>query len=99
MRRVFLMAVLGSILTAAPTLAQQSGRPQDGFYSGQSNGQVSGQSNGQATERIDGQANKNEGVPPTVGDATRTTVPSNRVGGYPNDAESMDPVVRPGVQR
>ena len=99
MRRLVLVAALGSMLTAVSAQAQQAGRPQDGFYSGQANGQVSGQSNGQVTGRVDGRANKNEGVPPTVGDASKTAVPSNRVGGYPNDAEAMDAIVRPGLQR
>ena len=99
MRRLLLMALFGSMLTAAPALTQQAGRSQDGFYSGQSNGQISGQSNGQVTGRVDGRANKTEGVPPTVGDASKKPAPSDRVGGYPNDAESMDAIVRPGVQR
>jgi hypothetical protein len=99
MRRLILVTALGSVLTAASVQAQQAGRPQDGFYSGQSNGQANGQSNGQVTGRVDGRANKNEGAPPTVGDASKGNVPSNRMGGYPNDAESMDAIVRPGVQR
>ena len=87
MRRLTLMALFGSMLTAAPAHAQQAGRSQDGFYSGQSNGQISGQSSGQATDRVDGRANKTEGVAPTVGDASKKTAPSDRGGGYPNDAE------------
>jgi hypothetical protein len=80
-----------------PSFAQDAGRPQDGFYSGQSNGQVGGQSNGQITGRVDGRANRNEGIQPSAGDTSKQIAPVDR--GAVNDAESMDAVVRPGLQR
>jgi hypothetical protein len=85
---------LALTMISAPTFAQQSGRPQDGFYSGQ----TGGQSNGQASERVDGRANRKEGVPPHAGDEAK------RVQGLPDrspplDAEAMDQIVRPGAPR
>jgi hypothetical protein len=79
---------------AGAVTAQEVGRPQDGFYSGQSNGQYSGQTN----DRVDGRANRNEGVPPAAGDVNKQiqTAPDRS---SPTNAESMDSVVRPGVQR
>jgi hypothetical protein len=47
-------------LLASPSFAQDGGRPQDGFYSGQSNGQVD--------ERVDGRGSHNEGLPPSAAD-------------------------------
>ena len=79
---------------AGAVTAQEVGRPQDGFYSGQSNGQYSGQTN----DRVDGRANRNEGVPPAAGDVNKQiqTAPDRS---SPTNAESMDSMVRPGVQR
>jgi hypothetical protein len=99
MGRLVLVAALGSMLTATSAQTQQAGRPQDGFYSGQSNGQVGGQSNGLVTGRVDGRANKNEGAPPTVGEAAKNDPPVEKRDRVPNNAESMDAVVRPGLQR
>jgi hypothetical protein len=79
------------MIISTPSFAQQTGRPQDGFYSGQ----TTGQSNGQAS--VDGRDNRKEGVPPSAGDASRQAAPVNR--GAPNDAESMDAILRPGLQR
>lgn len=83
---------------AGAVTAQEVGRPQDGFYSGQLNGQYSGQTSGQANDRVDGRANRNEGVPPAAGDVNKQiqTAPDRS---SPTNAESMDSVVRPGVQR
>lgn len=88
-----------SLLLPLSAFAQTTGRPQDGFYSGQSNGQVSGQSRGQVSGRIDGRANKNEGVPPAVGDVSKRSPPIEKNNRLPNDAESMDTIARPGLQR
>lgn len=85
-------------LLATPALAQGAGRPQDGFYSGQSNGQVSGQSNGQVSGRVDGRASKTEGSPPSAGDASKANPPVDARERLPNNAESMDAVVRPGLK-
>jgi len=89
---------IASCLWAGAVTAQEVGRPQDGFYSGQSNGQYSGQASGQADSRVDGRANRNEGVPPAAGDVNKQirTAPAPS---SPTNAESMDAVVRPGVQR
>ena len=99
MRSLIMIVACGSALTVTPVPAQQAGRAQDGFYSGQSNGQAGGQSNGQVGERVDGRANKNEGVPPTTGDASKKNAPVERNERIPNNAESMDSIVRPGLQR
>lgn len=57
-RPILVLAILISSVNSG--LAQQLGRSQDGFYSGQSNGQVD--------ERVDGRPNKNEGLPPSAAD-------------------------------
>jgi hypothetical protein len=70
--------------------AQQLGRPEDGFYLGQSNGQVD--------ERIDGRASKNEGLPPSAADK------ANDIFENPLSADDcvevlfLNPRVRPGYQ-
>jgi hypothetical protein len=71
-------------------MAQQEGRQQDGFYSGQVNGQ--------ADERVDGRANKNEGLPPSVADKGNRAY-DNPV--RPDDCAEVDavrPEARPGWQ-
>ena len=50
------MAITLLALLVGPALAQDVGRSQDGFYSGQSNSQYSGQWSGQADPRVDGRA-------------------------------------------
>ena len=60
MHRVAVGIVLCSLTGTA--FAQDVGRSQDGFYSGQSNSQYSGQTSGQADSRVDGRANRNEGA-------------------------------------
>jgi hypothetical protein len=83
---------------SGPVTAQEAGRPQDGFYSGQSNSQYSGQTSGQLDSRVDGRASRKEGVAPAAGDVNRQiqTAPDRSAA---TNAESMDSVVRPGVQR
>lgn len=87
-RATFVGALLLSSLS--PLLAQQEGRPQDGFYSGQSNGQVD--------ERVDGRPNKNEGLPPSAADR------GNRLHQNPINADdcaevdALKPDARPGYQ-
>lgn len=97
--RSIVLSGLALVFAASAALPQSTGRPQDGFYSGRSNGQAGGQSNGQVSGRVDGRANKNEGVPPATGDATKKNPPVQRNDSVPNDAESMDAIVRPGLQR
>jgi hypothetical protein len=76
--------------TATPVLAQDVGRPQDGFYSGQSNGQVD--------LRVDGRASRNEGLPPSAADKSNGTY-QNPIN--PSDCDEVDAVApdsRPGWQ-
>jgi hypothetical protein len=96
MHRVAIGMVLWSLMGTA--VAQESGRPQDGFYSGQSNSQYNGQANGQIDSRVDGRANRNEGAAPAAGDASKQNqiMPDRS---SPTNAEAMDSVVRPGLQR
>lgn len=89
MKLAHVIAVFG-LLLAAPTAAQQAGRAQDGFYSGQ----TSGQSNGQMNERVDGRATRSEGESPSAGDVAKRNQQIQR-SGSPNDAEALDHVVRP----
>jgi hypothetical protein len=73
-----------------PLTAQELGRPQDGFYSGQVNGQVD--------ERVDGRANRNEGLPPSAADKANRTF-ANPV--YQDDCaevDAMNPDFRPAWQ-
>jgi hypothetical protein len=56
MRAVVAVSLLAFLV--GPVGAQDVGRPQDGFCSGQSNGQYSGQSNGQVDLRVDGRASR-----------------------------------------
>jgi hypothetical protein len=83
-----------SSMLATMVFAQEPGRPQDGFYSGQ----TGGQSNGQVSGRVDGRANRKEGASPAAGDATKQLqeLPGRSA---PTNAEAMDSVVRPGVQQ
>jgi hypothetical protein len=68
----------------------RSWRPQDGFYSGQVNGQVD--------ERVDGRTNRNEGLPPSAADK------ANRTFGNPINQDdcvevsAIAPDTRPGWQ-
>jgi hypothetical protein len=89
-----LVMALGPLAVWTPVVAQQSGLPQDGFYSGQSNGQYSGQVN----LRVDGRGSHNEGFPPSAADKF------NRI--YDNplsvqdcaEVDSFAPDARPGWQ-
>jgi hypothetical protein len=92
MHRVWIVIVVWPIMFGS-TWAQDAGRRQDGFYSGQSNSQSSGQSDG----RVDGRANKNEGAQPSSGDAVKQAPPIGKAG--PTDAEAMDAIVRPNAPR
>jgi hypothetical protein len=89
---VFLFAALGT----AGSTAEDSGRPQDGFYSGQSNGRYSGQSKGQVSERIDGRGNKNEGVPPSAADKDHQTYVNPAPASACSELNSISPDARPG---
>ena len=64
------LAIILLLSAIWPCAAQQLGRPQDGFCSGQSNGQVD--------LRVDGCPKKNEGLPPSAADKAigSSTIPS-----------------------
>jgi hypothetical protein len=89
-------------LVALPSLtasfAQDYGRPQDGFYPGQSNGQYSGQSNGQVDLRVDGRGSRNEGLPPSAADRSNRTVDNPVAASDCAEVNSISPDVRPGWQ-
>ena len=63
------MIALGIVAISAPVAAQQSGRPQDGFYAGQSNSQYSRQ----VDERVDGRGSHREGLQPSAADKDNGT--------------------------
>ena len=60
---VSMIAIL-ALAPSAPLFAQQYGRPQDGFVSGQYSGQYFGRYSG----RVDGRVSRNEGFPPSAAD-------------------------------
>ena len=69
------MAVTLLALLLDPAAAQDVGRPQDGFYSGQSNSQYSGQWSGQVDPRVDGRGGETKAFlrvqrTRTIGDST-----------------------------
>jgi hypothetical protein len=92
------MAVTLLVLLVGPGGAQEVGRSQDGFYSGESDGQYSGQWSGQVNPRVDGRPNRNEGLPPSAADK------GNRIYDNPIDpqdcreVEMLAPDARPGWQ-
>jgi hypothetical protein len=73
-----------------PVLAQDEGRPQDGFYSGQSNGQVD--------SRVDGRANRNEGLPPSAVDKSNRTYENPINQSDCAEVDAVAPDSRPGWQ-
>jgi len=92
MKQMFKVEIMLVMLACAtsPLLAQDVGRPQDGFYSGQSNGQVD--------LRGDGRASHKEGLPPSAADKSNRTI-ENPIS--PNDCDEVDaiaPDARPGWQ-
>jgi hypothetical protein len=89
-KRFICALIAGALLGISPLSAQQKGLPQDGFYSGQANGQVD--------PRVDGRSNRNEGLPPSAADKANRTF-DNPV--YQNDCaevEALNPDARPGYQ-
>jgi hypothetical protein len=86
------MCVSVVILLSSAASAQQNGRPQDGFYSGQPTDQTTGQVDG----RVDGRANKTEGISPADGDAAKQSeINKNAAEDRANDAEAIDRIQRP----
>jgi hypothetical protein len=91
------VTLLALLLGAAA--AQDVGRPQDGFYSGQSNSQYSGQWSGQVDSRVDGRASRNEGLPPSAADKDNRRFDNPINPGDCAEAEMLMPDARPGWQR
>ena len=78
------------IISLSSVLAQQLGRPQDGFYSGQWYGQVD--------TRVDGRPNRNEGLPPSAADKANWLF-DNPISAYDCvEVRMLKPDVRPGYQ-
>jgi hypothetical protein len=95
----FRLAVTLLVLLVGPAGAQDVGRSQDGFYSGQSNGQYSGQWSGQVDPRVDGRPNRNEGLPPSAADKDNGQFDNPIDPGDCAEAEMLNPDARPGWQR
>ena len=74
--------------------AQTSGRPQDGFYSGQSNNQ----SNGQVDLRVDGRGSHNEGLPPSAADKGNRSFDNPVSQSDCSEVDAIAPDARPGWQ-
>ena len=88
------LMTLGLLAISTPVVAQQSGRPQDGFYSGQSNGQYSGQVN----PRVDGRGSHREGFPPSAADRLNRTFANPLNVQDCAEVDSFAPDARPGWQ-
>jgi hypothetical protein len=88
---LFLLVLVVSLSSAS---AQQLGRPQDGFYSGQWSGQYSGQWNG----RVDGRPNRREGLPPSAADKSNGRF-DNPIDAYDcAEVDALKPDALPGYQ-
>jgi hypothetical protein len=92
------VSVIALLMGASPLFAQNQGRSQDGFYSGQSNGQYSGQSGRQVDGRVDGRANKNEGLPPSAADRSNGKFDNPVSQDDCNEVDALSPGARPGYQ-
>jgi hypothetical protein len=92
------MAVTLLVLLVDPVGAQEVGRSQDGFYSGESDGQYSGQWSGQVDPRVDGRPNRNEGLPPSAADRDNRRFDNPIDPGDCAEVDSLSPDARPGWQ-
>jgi hypothetical protein len=81
-----------------PLIAQQYGRPQDGFISGQYSGQYGGQYSAQYDGRVDGRASPNEGLPPSAADKDNRTFDNPISSQDCVEVDSLNPDARPGWQ-
>ena len=93
------MAVTLLAFALGPAAAQDVGRSQDGFYSGESDGQYSGQWSGQMDPRLDGRASRNEGLPPSAADKDNRRFDNPIDPGDCTEAQMLNPDARPGWQR
>jgi hypothetical protein len=97
MSKLKISAIAGLLFTFSvltPSIAQQYGRPQDGFSSGQYSGQFSGQYDG----RVDGRASQNEGLPPSAADKNNRTFDNPLDPSDCAEVNSVSPDARPGWQ-
>ena len=87
-RAVLFLAIL--IISLPSGSAQQLGRPQDGFYSGQWSGQVD--------QRVDGRPIRREGLPPSAADKSNDRF-DNPINAYDCvEVDALKPDARPGYQ-
>ena len=84
--------------SCAPLFAQGIGRPQDGFYSGQSNGQYSGEIYVQSNPRVDGRGSRKEGFPPSAADRQNGTFDNPIQRSDCTEVDAFAPDARPGWQ-
>jgi hypothetical protein len=97
--KIFAVAVpLFALSVLTPLVAQEYGRPQDGFVSGQYRGQYSGQYSGQYNGRVDGRASHNEGLPPSAADKYNRTYENPVSVSDCVEVDSFAPSARPGWQ-
>jgi hypothetical protein len=92
------LAVLILAGSSLPLLAQGAGRPQDGFYSGQTNSQYSGQYYGQVDPRVDGRGSHNEGLPPSAADKGNGIFDNPVSQSDCSEVDAFAPDARPGWQ-
>lgn len=101
MTKLKLLAV-GVLLFAfsilVPSFAQEYGRAQDGFSSGQYSGQYIGQYSGQYIGRVDGRASLNEGLPPSAADKDNRTFDNPIDSRDCAEVDMLKPDARPGWQ-
>jgi hypothetical protein len=92
------LAFLLFTASCGPLLAQGMGRPQDGFYSGQSNGQYSGEFYGQSNPRVDGRGSRNQGFPPSAADRQNRTFDNPIQRDDCTEVDAFAPDAHPGWQ-
>jgi hypothetical protein len=92
------LALLMLAAACTPLRAQELGRPQDGFYSGQSNSQYSGQYSGQINSRVDGRGGHNQGLPPSAADRGNRFFDNPIQQSDCREVDAFTPDARPGWQ-
>jgi hypothetical protein len=89
MRRLILALLLFQAALVSAS-AQQPGRPEDGYYSGQSGAPSNG--------RVDGRPNKREGLPPSAADRSNGNRDNPISGSDCAEVDQLNPNYRPGFQ-
>ena len=98
MRALGWVIALTAIGFSTPLVAQQWGRPQDGFYSGQYSGQYIGHYNGEVRARVDGRGSHTQGFPPSAADKFNH-LSDNPLNAYDCvEVDAFAPDARPGWQ-